>query len=236
MGEFTTIMARDAHEFQAWLAAPPARPRGAVLVIQEIFGVNSHIRALTDAFAAAGYTAIAPSLFDRVRRGIELGYSSADMQEGAGYRKQLTPETTLKDLAAALATVRHSGRAGSVGYCWGGALSYLIACRLAVACAVVYYGKVTDHLEEKPRCPVMYHFGTADQSIPPADVERVRVAYPQAPLYTYPGARHGFNCEKRDSYDPHAAALARSRTLDFLDHYLAGGASAAGASPGASPT
>jgi carboxymethylenebutenolidase len=236
MGEFTTIMARDGHEFQAWLAAPPGRPRGALLVIQEIFGINSHIRAVTDGFAAEGYTAIAPALFDRVRRGIELSYSSADMQLGSGYRKQLTPDKTLLDLAAALAVVKHSGRAGSIGYCWGGTLSYLVACRLSVACAVVYYGRVTDYLGEKPRCPVMYHFGTADQSIPAADIERVRTAYPQAPLYTYSGAGHGFNCDQRDSYDNQAAALARNRTLDFLDRYLVRGASAAGESPGASTT
>ena len=109
MGEFTTIMARDGHEFQAWLAAPARRPRGAVLVIQEIFGVNSHIRAVTDDFAAQGFTAIAPALFDRVRRGIELGYSSTEMQEGAGYRKQIAPEKALLDLAAACAVVKHSG-------------------------------------------------------------------------------------------------------------------------------
>ena len=235
MGQFTTIMARDGHEFQAYLAAPPGRPRGAVLVIQEIFGINSHIRAVTDGFAAAGYTAIAPSLFDRVRRGIELGYSDADMQEGAGYRKQLTPEVTLKDLAAALAVVKNSGRAGSVGYCWGGALSYLAACRLTLACAVVYYGRVTEYLTEKPRCPVMYHFGTADKSIPAADIERVAAAYPQAPLYTYAGAAHGFNCDQRESFDPPAAGLARSRTLDFLERHLVRGASAADP-PGVSTT
>src|SRR5215472_10533737 len=120
MGELTTIMARDGHEFQAWLTAAAGRPRGAAVVIQEIFGVNGHIRATTDGFAAAGYTAIAPSLFDRVRRGIELGYTPADMQEGSGYVKRLDPEATRRDLAAALAVVKHSGRAGAVGYCWGG--------------------------------------------------------------------------------------------------------------------
>jgi carboxymethylenebutenolidase len=234
MGQFTTIMARDGHEFQAWLAAPPGRPRGALLVIQEIFGVNSHIRQLTDGFAAEGYTAIAPSLFDRVRRGIELGYTPADMQEGAGYRQQLTPENTLRDLAAALAVVRHSGRAGSVGYCFGGALSYLAACQLPVACAVVYYGKVASYLEQKPKCPVMYHFGSEDHSIPLADVARIQAAYPQAPVYTYEGAGHGFNCEQRDSYNPQAAALARTRTLEFFARYLAGSQAPAGAPPGAS--
>jgi carboxymethylenebutenolidase len=234
MGEFTTIMARDGHQFQAYLAAPPARARGALLVIQEIFGVNGHIRAVTDGFAAQGYTAIAPCLFDRVRRGIELGYTPADMQEGSGYMKQLTPENTLRDLAAALAVVKHSGRAGCVGYCFGGSLAYLVACRLSVACAVVYYGKLASYLAEKPRCPVMYHYGSEDKSIPPADVETIRAAHPQAPLYTYPGAGHGFNCEQRASYDPQAAALARSRTLDFFARYVAGAASDADASPGAS--
>jgi carboxymethylenebutenolidase len=232
MGEFTTIMARDGHEFQAWLAAPSRRPRGAVLVIQEIFGVNGHIRAVADDFAACGFTAIAPALFDRVRRGIELGYSNADMQEGAGYRKQVTPEKAILDLAAALAVVKHSGRAGSVGYCWGGALSYLVACRLTPACAVVYYGRVTEYLAERPRCPVMYHFGAADQSIPPADVERVQATYPQSPLYTYQGAGHGFNCDQRASFDAQAAALARSRTLDFLDRYVAGGTKTGESRPG----
>jgi carboxymethylenebutenolidase len=232
MGEFTTIMARDGHEFQAWLAAPPGRPRGAVLVIQEIFGVNSHIRAVTNDFAAQGFTAIAPALFDRVRRGIELGYSASDMQEGAGYRKQVPLEKAMLDLAAALAVVKHSGRAGSVGYCWGGALSYLVACRLAVACAVVYYGRVMEYLQEKPRCPVMYHFGTADQSIPPADVERVQGTHPQSPLFTYSGAGHGFNCDQRGSSDPQAATLARRRTLDFLNRYVAGSAIPGETSPG----
>jgi carboxymethylenebutenolidase len=229
MGEFTTIMARDGHEFQAWLAAAPGRPRGALLVIQEIFGVNSHIRTVTDQFAAEGYTAIAPSLFDRVRRGIELGYTPADMQEGSGYVKQLDPEATRRDLAAALAVVKHSGRAGAVGYCWGGSLAYLAAGQLPLACAVVYYGRVVSYLDQKPRCPVMYHYGTEDKSIPLADVERIRAAYPQAPVYTYDGAGHGFSCEQRASYDPQAAALARTRTLEFFARYVGG--SAGGAPP-----
>ena len=220
MGEFTTIMARDGHEFQAWLAAAPGRPRGALLVIQEIFGVNSHIRRVTDEFAAAGYTAIAPSLFDRVRRGIELAYTAADMQEGAGYVKQLDPEATRRDLAAALAVVKHSGRAGAVGYCWGGSQAYLAACELPLACAVVYYGKVVSYLDRKPRCPVMYHYGSEDRSIPLADVERIRAAYPQAPLYIYEGAGHGFNCEQRGSYDRQSAALARTRTLEFFARFI----------------
>src|SRR5262249_34372080 len=138
MGSYSTIMARDGHEFQAWLAAPPGKPRGAVVVLQEIFGVNSHIRRLTDEFASEGYTAIAPSLFDRVRRGIELGYSPKERQEGGGYRAQLPPEITQRDVAAAAAVVRHSGRTACIGYCWGGTLAYLAATALPLACAVVY--------------------------------------------------------------------------------------------------
>jgi len=222
MGELTTIMARDGHTFQAWLTAPPGRPRGAVVVIQEIFGVNGHIRAVTDGFAAAGYTAIAPSLFDRIRRGIELRYTPADMQEGSGYRKQIPAETALKDIAAAAAVVRHSGRTGVVGYCWGGSLAYFAACELPLAAAVIYYGRVGDWLGRKPRCPVLYHYGSLDQSIPPGDVEHIRAAQPAAPLYVYEGAGHGFNCEQRDSYEAAAAALACTRTLDLFARNLAG--------------
>ena len=227
MGAYTTIMARDGHEFQAWLAAAPGRPRGALVILQEIFGVNAHIRAVTDSFAAEGYTAIAPCLFDRVRRGIELSYTAKDMQEGAGYRAQLTPETTMKDVAAAVAVVRNSGRTGTIGYCWGGTLSYLAAGQLRVACAVVYYGKVLSLLDQKPRCPVLFHYGSEDKSIPPADVEQIKAASPPpAVVYQYQDAGHGFNCDQRESYNPQAAALARTRTLDFLARYLTASAAA----------
>ena len=222
MGDFTTLMARDGHEFQAYLAAPPGRPRGAVVVLQEIFGVNQHIRSVTDGFAAEGYTAIAPALFDRIRRGIELGYSGPEADEGRGYRQQLEPEQTMKDVAAAVAVVKHSGRVATVGYFWGGALSYRAACELPVAAAVVYYGSPKD-AAKKPKCPVMYHFGSADKSIPPQEVERLRAAHPQGIFYIYDGAGHGFNCDVRPSYDAAAAALARRRTLDFLASRLTGG-------------
>ncbi len=221
MGELTTLMARDGHEFQAYLSAPAGRARGAVLVIQEIFGVNAHIRSVTDGFAAAGYTAIAPAMFDRIRRGIELGYSPRDVEEGRGYMQQLKPEQTLKDLAAAVAVVRHSGRIGAVGYCWGGAQSYRAACELPIACAVVYYGRAQD-AGKPPRCPVMYHFGTEDRSIPPEQIERMRRENPQGIFHLYEGAGHGFNCDQRESFDAAAAALARERTLEFLAARLQG--------------
>jgi carboxymethylenebutenolidase len=229
MGQFTTIMARDGHEFQAWLTAPAGRPRGAVVVLPEIFGINSHIRSVTDDFATQGYTAIAPALFDRIRRGIELQYTAEDAQLGKGYVKQLDRELILKDVAAAQAVVKNSGRTAVVGFCWGGVLSYLAAVQLRPACAVVYYGNVS-HCLGQPKCPLLFHFGGADQSIPPADVETIRAAHPQAPLYVYPGAGHGFNCDQREAYDRDAAALARERTREFLERHLVGGATAAQAS------
>ena len=202
---------------------PRASRAARLLVLQEIFGVNGYIRAVADDFAAQGYTVIAPSLFDRIRRGIQLGYTAAEQQEGAGYRAQLSAESTSKDIAAAVAVVRNSGRTGTVGYCWGGTLSYLSACQLPLACAVVYYGRVTAYLQQKPHCPLMYHYGAEDHSIPLEDVEQVRAAAssPET-VFVYEGAGHGFSCDRRGSYDAPAAALARTRTLQFLSRYVAG--------------
>jgi carboxymethylenebutenolidase len=148
------------------------------------------------------------------------------LQEGAGYRQQLQPETTLKDLAAAVAVVRSSGRVATVGYCFGGALSYVAACQLPLACAVAYYGKIAGYLEQRPKCPIMYHFGTEDTSIPMSDVDTIRAAADaRAVFFLYEGAGHGFNCEQRATFNAAAAALARTRTLDFLGRYLGGDAS-----------
>jgi len=222
MGEFNTIMARDGHEFRAWLAAPAGTPRGAVVVIQEIFGVNAHMRAVTDSYAAEGYVAIAPCLFDRVRRGIELGYTPEDRQEGMGYVKQLKPEQTLKDVSAAFTIVKHAGRVGMIGFCWGGRITYQSACELPLACGVVYYGGgITQILDKKPRCPVMYHFGERDQHITQDDVAKIRAVHPEGVFHIYP-ADHGFNRDVGPSYDAASAALARKRTLEFLAERVAG--------------
>jgi len=217
MGEFTTLMARDGHEFNAWLAAPAGGARGAVVIGQEIFGVNRHIRSVADSYAAAGYVAIAPCLYDRVRRGIELGYSEPEVQEGRGYRLQIPKEKTLLDLAASINVVKHSGRVAMIGYCWGGTLAYLAACELPVSCAVSYYGGqiAKEHLGKSPRRPVMYHFGEKDPYIPPSDIEKIRAADPTGIFHVYP-ADHGFNCEERAAFDPASAQLARERTLAFL--------------------
>jgi carboxymethylenebutenolidase len=229
MGEFNTIMARDGHEFQTYLAAPPGQPRGAVLVIQEIFGLNAYVRSVADDFASQGYTAIAPALFDRIRRGIELGYSPQEAKEGVGYMQQLKLDQTLKDLSACIAVVRRSGRLATVGFCWGGAMSYVAACELPVAAAVVYYGKAQQFADRKPRCPVLYHFGTQDTSIPLSDVEKLRAAHPEGIYHLY-DAGHGFSCHERPSYNAQAAQLARQRTMDFLAEQLAGEGQAGSAS------
>jgi carboxymethylenebutenolidase len=223
MSEFTTLMARDGHEFNAWLAAPAGKARGAVLVIQEIFGVNAHIRAVTDSYAAEGYVAIAPALFDRVRKGVELGYTPDTMKEGFGYVQQLQPEKTLLDLAACIAVVKHAGRVGVVGFCWGGKMAYVSACELPVACGVAYYGGgIAKELSRTPKCPMLYHFGGKDAHIPASDVEQIRAADSRGTFYIYPEADHGFNCDMRASFNAAAAQLARQRTLAFLAQHLRG--------------
>lgn len=221
MNTFTRLMARDGHQFDAWLVPPSGTPRGAVVVVQEIFGVNAHIRAVAEGFAADGYLAIAPSLFDRARRNVELDYSPESLQQGRGYALQVTREHLLADLTACLNVVKHAGRTGIVGYCWGGAVAYIAACELPVAAAVAYYGsRIVDNLDHTPRAPVMYHFGRRDKSIPPAAIERIRAADPAGEFHLY-DADHGFNCTPRAAYDAEAAALARRRTLEFLARHLA---------------
>ena len=221
MGEFTTLMARDGHEFNAWLTPPTGAARGALVIAQEIFGVNHHIRGVADGFAADGYLVIAPCLFDRIRRGIELDYSEKSTQEGRGYRMQIPKEKTLLDLAASINVVKHAGRVAVVGYCWGGTLAYLAACELPLSCAVSYYGGqiAREHLGKSPKRPVLYHFGEKDPYIPPADVDKIRAADPNGVFHVYP-ADHGFNCDERGSYDAASASLARQRTLAFLVAHL----------------
>ena len=209
-------MARDGHEFNAWLAPAIGTPRGAVVIAQEIFGVNRHIRGVVDGFAAEGYLTIAPALYDRVRRGIELGYSDKEVQEGRGYRLQIPKEKTLLDLSACINVVKHAGRVAVVGYCWGGTLAYLAARELPIMCAVSYYGgQIKDHLDKPPKRPVMYHFGEKDPHIPASDIEKIRAVDPTGIFHVYP-ADHGFNCDERNTYDAGSARLALHRTLDFL--------------------
>ena len=219
MGEYVTLKAMDGHALRAWRAAPGGRPRGGLVVLQEIFGVTGHIRRITDDFAAAGYLAIAPSLFDRTRPGVELGYD--EIEPGRDIMTGLDRENTVRDMIAAVDAVRSAGRVGAIGYCWGGALADLAACRCRVDAAVSYYGRHTvTWLDLQPACPVMYHFGRLDPLIPPPTVAEIRLGRPDGIFHVYDEAGHGFNCDERHEYHEPSARLALERTLEFLRRHV----------------
>jgi carboxymethylenebutenolidase len=211
------LIAADGHKFDAYRADPAGKPRGAIVVVQEIFGVNSHIRSLADGFAADGYLAIAPALFDRVERNIELGYTPADIARGRELKAASLPEPAMLDLAAAARAALPAGKIGVVGYCWGGYLAWMAAATLpGLACAVPYYGGgILDHADLAPRCPVMCHFGESDAMIPVEGVKKLAAKHAEQQIFIYP-AGHGFNCDQRGSYNAAAATLARERTLAFF--------------------
>jgi len=217
MGQTLTLTAKDGHKLGAYRADPTGKPRGAIVVIQEIFGVNHHMRHVTDDFAQQGYIAVSPALFDRVEKGIELGYDPKSIESGRDIRGKVPFDGTLADLQAAIDYAKPFGKVGVVGYCWGGGLAFLSATRLdGVAAAVGYYGgMVAAHAQEKPRVPVILHFGEHDQSIPMSDVEKVKQARPDVPVYIY-NAGHGFSCDERGSYNAEASKVALERTLKFF--------------------
>jgi carboxymethylenebutenolidase len=223
MGERLTLTASDGHRFEAYQARPAGAPRGALVVVQEIFGVNHHIRSVTDGFAADGYLALAPALFDRVERGYETGYAPADVERGRAVRQKVGFDVMVLDVRAAVEAVRPTGlRVGVVGYCMGGTMAWLAATRIeGVAAAVGYYGGgVADAAAEPPRCPVLLHFGETDASIPPEHWERIRTAQPAVPLHVYAGAGHGFSCDERASFHEPSHRLARERTLAFFRQHV----------------
>jgi len=212
------LKAADGHRLSACRVTPAGKPRGGIVVVQEIFGVNRHIRAVAGQYAAAGYLAIAPALFDRVERGADVPYG--DVAAGFALRERLKTEQTLLDLKSAIDAAAAAGKVGMVGYCWGGTMTYVATCHLALAAGVVYYGGgLPKVLERTPKCPVMFHFGERDAHIPAADVERVKKAYPLGHYYLYP-ADHGFNCTERPAYEPASAKLALERSLDFLHRHV----------------
>jgi carboxymethylenebutenolidase len=214
------LRAADGNELSAYLAKPEGEPRGAVVVVQEIFGVNSHIRRVAEQYAAEGYLAIAPALFDRQVRGVEMGYDPASVQQGIAYMVKADTDGVIADVNAAIDAVRHAGRIGMVGYCWGGRVTYLAACRTDIAAGVAYYGGgLPQLLGETPRSPMMFHFGERDSHIPLTDVDAVRQAYPQGTYHLYP-AGHGFNCTERADFDAASAHLAFSRTVEFFRKHI----------------
>jgi len=222
MGNTIQLVANDGHQLDAYLNKVP-EAQGAVVILQEIFGVNPHIRSVVDRFAAEGFTAIAPALFDRTQRGVELGYDEKGIQEGKKLAYGLPREQVLADIEAAMEFVRGqvpSGRAGVVGYCFGGSYAWLSATFLRPDAAVVYYGSmVAQFASESAHCPVLMHFGEQDHGIPLADIDKIRTAHPEIPVHLYE-AGHGFSCDARASYSPGAANLAFGRTLAFLKEHL----------------
>ena len=213
--------AADGHSLGIYRADPAGAPRGAVVIAQEIFGVNSHIRAVCDDYAGQGYVALAPALFDRVERDVQLGYQPDDIARGRAVRERVSLDDALADVEAAAKEVAGAGRIGIVGYCWGGTIAWVAATRSRTfAAAVGYYGGgVADLAGEQPNCPVQLHFGEQDHAIPLEGVEKVRAAHPELPIYLYP-AGHGFNCDQRASHHAESARLARERTLAFLRQHV----------------
>jgi len=217
------LTAADGFKLGAYVAQPKGEAKGGVVVIQEIFGVNQHIRGVADGYAAAGYVAIAPQIFDRVERNVELGYTEQpDFDKGLRIAfHDLKIADTLLDLQAAVDYAAKSGPVGVVGYCFGGLLTWLSACELdKVAVASSYYGGGTaKEAQRRPRCPVMMHFGEKDKHIPLSEVETIRRAQPDAQVFVY-DADHGFNCDERGSYDETSASVARDRTLNFFEKHM----------------
>ena len=212
------ITASDGHEFSAYCAKPEGKPRGGLLVIQEFFGVNGHIRRVCDQYAADGYLALSPAIFDRVERDVELAYDEAGMNKGRELRAKLDLSKCMLDIQSTIDAAGSAGKVAALGYCWGGSLAYIASARLAgLACAVGYYGaQIAAHVDETPRVPVLLHYAEVDEYLPQSDIEKVRNAHPSIVIFQYPGTEHGFNCDDRRFYEPKSAALARERTLAFL--------------------
>ncbi len=222
-GTNLTLTASDGHEMGAYRAEPPGAIKGGIVVLQEIFGVNAHIRDVCDRFAQEGYVAVAPALYDRSsQKNAELTYSEEDVALGRKLREEFSWDDTVLDVDAARVALSGEGlKIGTVGYCWGGTISFVAATRLELNAAVVYYGgQIMPYVNEKERCPLLMHFGARDTSIPLSDVEAIRRAHPEAEVHVYE-AGHGFNCDRRGGYDEAAATLANSRTLDLFRRLLA---------------
>jgi carboxymethylenebutenolidase len=222
MSRFETLMARDGHTFSAYIAKPEGKARGGSIIVHEIFGLTPYIRAVADDCAANGYLTIAPALFDRIRRDLVLGYTPEELDQARGLRQQIPTAKALLDIAAVAAVLRHVGKVAVIGYCWGGRLAWDAASELPLGAAVCYYGAgIVEDLPKTPKCPTMLHFGAEDRSIPLADIERIRSAYPQGVYHLYAAAGHAFsNDDRAQNYNAAAAALAHQRTVEFLARHI----------------
>jgi carboxymethylenebutenolidase len=222
MPEMIRLRASDGFEPGAYRADPDGTRRGAVVVVQEIFGVNHHIRSVCDRFAAVGYTAIAPALFDRREPGFETGYGPEDVQKARAFMDGLDREDMMLDVAAAVDAARPLGRVGIVGYCLGGSLAFLSAVRLdGLSAAVGYYGSlIVQNAGSAPKCPTQMHFGAEDKGIPVSDVEAIRARRPDCEAWLYQGAGHGFNCDERSAFEPASSSISWMRTAEWFARHL----------------
>jgi carboxymethylenebutenolidase len=218
LGKSLNLTASDGHRLGAYRADPSAAPVGGIVVIQEIFGVNHHIRNVCDRFAAEGYAAVAPALFDRQVRDFQSGYSPEEIEKARKFVANPDWDAMLRDTAAAIAELKSAGPVSIIGFCMGGTVAFLAAARLdGLTAAVGYYGgRIVAFADEKPRCPTQLHFGDQDQSIPLTDVETIKQKRPDCDIHVYKDAGHGFHCDERGSYDEPSSRVAWERTLAWL--------------------
>ena len=215
-----SLTAADGHRLSAYRAGPQNAAR-ALVVVQEIFGVNRHMRNVCESFAAEGYAVIAPALFDRVGKGIELGYEAADVAQGRELRGKINDGLTVLDILAAAAALPAGVKRGIVGYCWGGTVTWHGATRTSAfsAASAWYGGGIAAAKDEVARCPVQMHFGETDASIPMSDVAAIKAAQPGAEIHVY-GGGHGFGCDERGSFVKADYEMAQKRTLEFFGKHL----------------
>ncbi len=223
MGQNITLQAEDGQKLGGYRANPAGQARASLVIIQEIFGVNKHIREVCDGFAADGYVALAPALFDRVEPNFQTGYEQADIVRGREIRGKIGWDAMIMDTRAAVkALASERNKIGIIGYCMGGSIAWLGATRIdGLSAAVGYYGgAVAEFANERPRCPVMLHFGETDASIPKEHWDKIKAAQPTVPMHIYPGAGHGFSCDHRASFHEPSHRLARQRTIEFLRQHI----------------
>ena len=220
MSSLVHALAKDGHIVDLYVAKPKSQAVATVIVLQEIFGITDHIQAICQQYATHGYLAVAPALFDRIQKNIVLDYSS--IKEGRDYKMQLQDEQVLLDIAAAAATAENDLKVAVIGFCFGGALSYLASTRLNLNCAISYYGGgiAEKYINQKPLCPIMYHFGALDPIIPSTDVAAIQSNHPGGVFHIYDNAGHGFNCSDRRDYHSESAELAFARSLEFLKMHV----------------
>jgi carboxymethylenebutenolidase len=215
----TRLTASDGHELDAYEVYPDGAS-ASIVIVQEIFGVNAHIRSVVDRYASFGYRTIAPALFDRGERGVELGYDDTGRARGIELVMPIAFDAAMLDVAAAVEHVAETGPVAVIGYCFGGSVAWIAACDLPIAAAVGYYGgQIHGMIDREPKVPTMLHFGELDHGIPRDQVQAIAAAHPEVPVHVYEGADHGFNCDARATHDARSAAIALGRTLEFLaDH------------------